>query len=240
VHGSEAPLIQLFHVSKSYDGAAALSGISLEIEKGELVFLAGPSGAGKSTLLRLIMSAEPPTEGQIVIAGRNVARIRRRAIPYIRRNIGVVFQDFQLIPNRTALENVAVSLEVLGTPAREVREKAAEVLEQVGLGQKLHALPERLSGGEQQRVAIARAVIGEPAILLADEPTGNLDPDLTIEVMELLAGLSERGTTVVVATHDRSILERFPRRVIRLAAGRIVEDRRPEEAAAPPAAEGIA
>jgi len=239
-------LIQLFHVSKSYDDAPALSGINLEIDKGELVFLSGPSGAGKSTLLRLIMSAEPPTEGQIVIAGRNVARIRRRAIPYIRRNIGVVFQDFQLIPNRTALENVSVSLEVLGTPAREVREKAAAVLEQVGLGQKLQALPERLSGGEQQRVAIARAVIGEPAILLADEPTGNLDPDLTLEVMQLLADLSGRGTTVVVATHDRSILERFPRRVIRLEAGRVVEDRRPHEEAppeaeaAPPAEEEIA
>ena len=239
-------MIQLFHVSKSYDDAPALSGINLEIDKGELVFLSGPSGAGKSTLLRLIMSAEPPTEGQIVIAGRNVARIRRRAIPYIRRNIGVVFQDFQLIPNRTALENVSVSLEVLGTPAREVREKAAAVLEQVGLGQKLQALPERLSGGEQQRVAIARAVIGEPAILLADEPTGNLDPDLTLEVMQLLADLSGRGTTVVVATHDRSILERFPRRVIRLEAGRVVEDRRPHEEAppeaeaAPPAEEEIA
>ncbi|HEY0840075.1 MAG TPA: ATP-binding cassette domain-containing protein, partial [Vulgatibacter sp.] len=192
-------MIQLFHVSKSYDDAPALSGINLEIGKGELVFLAGPSGAGKSTLLRLIMSAEPPTEGQIVIAGRNVARIRRSAIPYIRRNIGVVFQDFQLIPNRTALENVAVSLEVLGVPADEVREKAAAILEQVGLSHRLHYLPERLSGGEQQRVAIARAVIGEPAILLADEPTGNLDPRLTVEIMDLLCHVNARGTTVVVA-----------------------------------------
>ncbi len=218
-------MIQLFHVSKSYAGdAAALSDINLEIGKGEFVFLTGPSGAGKSTLLRLLMSAELPSEGQILIAGRNVARIRRRSIPYIRRNIGVVFQDFKLIPNRTVLENVGISLEVMGLPRGKVREAAGAVLEQVGLGHKLDAMPERLSGGEQQRVAIARAVIGEPSILLADEPTGNLDPELTLEVMEVLTRLNHRGASVVVATHDHALLQRFPRRVVRLDRGRVVED----------------
>ncbi|AKU90345.1 cell division ATP-binding protein FtsE [Vulgatibacter incomptus] len=219
-------MIQLFHVSKTYAGdAPALKGVNLEIEKGELVFLTGPSGAGKSTLLRLLMGAEAPTEGQIVIAGRNVARIRRAAVPYLRRNIGVVFQDFKLIPNRTAVDNVGVSLEVLGTSRREVRRRASEALERVGLGHKLDVLPERLSGGEQQRVAIARAVVSEPSVLLADEPTGNLDPELTLEVMELLTDMSKKGTTVVVATHDHALLERFGDRVVRLAGGVVQEER---------------
>lgn len=217
-------MIKLFHVSKAYGGdEPALAGIHLEISKGELVFLTGPSGAGKSTLLRLLMAAEVPSEGQIVIAGRNVARIRRRSIPYVRRHIGVVFQDFKLIPNRTVLENVGVSLEVLGLPAREVEAQATKILERLGLGERLDWLPERLSGGEQQRVAIARAVIGEPAILLADEPTGNLDPELTVEVMELLTSMSERGTTVVIATHDEALVERSGARRVRLEHGRVVD-----------------
>ena len=216
-------MIKLFHVSKAYsDQETALSGINLEIAKGELVFLTGPSGAGKSTLLRLLMSAELPTQGQIVIAGRNVARIRRSAAPYIRRHIGVVFQDFKLIPNRTVLENVAVSLEVLGLPRATVQAQAKATLERLGLAQKLDVLPERLSGGEQQRVAIARAVIGEPAILLADEPTGNLDPALTLEVMDFITSMSARGTTIVVATHDHRLVERYPGREIRLEGGRLL------------------
>jgi len=219
-------VIELYRIFKLYQGEVpALNDVNLVVGKGEFVFLTGPSGAGKSTLLRLIMAAEEPTRGQIIVGGRNLARIDHRGIPFLRRNIGVVFQDFKLLPNRTVFSNVALTLEVQGLPAKEVKRRVEAMLERVSLGHKANAYPPQLSGGEQQRVAIARALVGDPAILLADEPTGNLDPALTIEVMDLLTACSARGTTVVVATHDLHLLDRYRKRTVRLAEGRIVEDR---------------
>lgn len=215
-------MIQLFHVYKSYGtDAQALVDLSLEINKGELVFLTGPSGAGKSTLLKLIFCAERPTRGQLLVNGRNVARLSARAVPYLRRNIGVVFQDFKLLARRTVEENVAVALEVLGVPGRVVRQKTYAILKQVGLAHKLHQHPTRLSGGEQQRVAIARALVNEPQILLADEPTGNLDHERSREILELLESANARGTTMLIATHDARLLDRG-KRVIALENGRLV------------------
>jgi cell division transport system ATP-binding protein len=218
-------VIQLFHVTKEYPGdGAALQDVTLEIEKGEFVFLTGASGAGKSTLLKLIFCDEPATSGQLLLFGKNVAKIRPAAIPYVRRKIGVVFQDFKLLPQRTVLENVALPLEVRALPDREIKRRVRGLLRSVGLEHRADKFPPSLSGGEQQRVAVARALATDPALLLADEPTGNLDPDRTIEVMELLHGANARGTTVVVATHDRSLLERYKRRVVLLERGRLVSD----------------
>jgi cell division transport system ATP-binding protein len=218
-------MIQMFHVSKSYgNDAPALVDINLDIDKGEFVFLTGPSGAGKTTLLKLIFCAELPSAGQILVAGRNVARINRSGIPSLRRKIGVVFQDFKLLANRTILDNVALTLDVLGIPRRESHRRVLNMLKQVGLEHKADSYPPRLSGGEQQRVAIARALVNDPAVLLADEPTGNLDPKLTIEIMDLLRDFSARGTTVLVATHDRSLLERYQKRTIAIEGGRVVHD----------------
>ncbi len=217
-------MIQMFHVNKRYGDVVALTEVNLAVDKGEFVFLTGPSGAGKSTLLELIFCAEKATSGQILVNGRNIARISASAIPYLRRNIGVVFQDFKLLPTRTVAENVAFTLDVLGVPRRDSRRKVMGMLKAVGLEHKADTLPPRLSGGEQQRVAIARALVNDPTILLADEPTGNLDPKLTIEIMDLLRDFSARGTTVLVATHDRSLLERYQKRTIALEGGRIVSD----------------
>jgi cell division transport system ATP-binding protein len=218
-------MIQLFHVTKAYPGdAPALTDINLHIEKGEFVFLTGPSGAGKSTLLKLIFAGELPTRGQVLVGGRNVARLRASGIPYLRRNIGVVFQDFKLLPRRSVADNVAFTLEVLGTPRSEMRRRVLAMLKKVGLEHKADVLPPRLSGGEQQRVVIARALVNDPAILLADEPTGNLDPQLTIEVMDLLCEVNVRGTTVVVATHDKTLLERYQKRTVRLERGAVMGD----------------
>jgi cell division transport system ATP-binding protein len=217
---------QLFHVSKSYvAGTYALRDVSLEFGRGEFVFLTGPSGAGKTSLLRLVFAAERPSEGQIVVLGRNASRISPRSIPELRRRIGVVFQDFKLLARRTVEENVGLALDVVGTPRRVARARVFAVLKQVGLQHRRYQSPLSLSGGEQQRVAIARALVNEPDILLADEPTGNLDPDLTLEIMDLIADTATRGTTVVVATHDQSILDRFRKRTVRLEAGRVTEDR---------------
>ncbi len=219
------PLIRLFHVSKSYAaGTFALRDVSVEVKKGELVFLTGPSGAGKTTLMKLLFAAERPSEGQILVLGRNVARIGERGIPPLRRRVGVVFQDFKLIPTRTAEENVAVALEVIGRSPREVRGKSFAMLKRVGLQHRRHHRPAALSGGEQQRVALARALVNDPAILLADEPTGNLDAALTIEIMDLVAAAAARGTTVLVASHDAGLVKRYARRVLRLEGGRLVED----------------
>ncbi|MGC3997910.1 MAG: cell division ATP-binding protein FtsE [Anaeromyxobacter sp.] len=218
-------MIQLFHVTKEYPGdAPALQDVTLEIQKAEFVFLTGPSGAGKSTLLKLIFCDEPATSGQLLLFGKNVAKITSRAVPYLRRNIGVVFQDFKLLPQRTVAENVALPLEVQDFPEREIRKRVKHLLRSVGLEHRAGKFPPSLSGGEQQRVAVARALAPDPALLLADEPTGNLDPDRTIEVMELLQNANARGTTVVVATHDRSILERYKRRVVLLERGRLISD----------------
>jgi cell division transport system ATP-binding protein len=219
------PLIRLFHVSKSYAaGTFALRDVSVEVKKGELVFLTGPSGAGKTTLMKLLFAAERPSEGQILVLGRNVARIGERGIPRLRRRVGVVFQDFKLIPTRTAEENVAVALEVIGKSPREVRGKSFAMLKRVGLQHRRHHRPGALSGGEQQRVALARALVNDPAILLADEPTGNLDAALTIEIMDLIAAAAARGTTVLVASHDAALVKRYARRVLRLEGGQLVED----------------
>jgi len=218
-------VIQLFHVTKEYPGdGPALQDVSLTVDKGEFVFLTGASGAGKSTLLKLIFCDEAATAGQLLLFGKNVAKISGAAIPFVRRNIGVVFQDFKLLANRTVAENVALPLEVRGLPYKEIRRRVRGLLRSVGLEHRAEKFPPSLSGGEQQRVAVARALAPDPALLLADEPTGNLDPERTIDVMELLHGANARGTTVVVATHDRSLLERYKRRVVVLEAGRLLSD----------------
>jgi len=217
-------MIQLFHVYKEYSDGPALSDVSIHVRKAEFVFLTGPSGAGKSTLLKLIFCAEPATSGQLLVFGKNVAKISAGAVPYLRRNIGVVFQDFKLLAERTVAENVAFPLEVRGLHQREVKRKVAFILRSVGLEHKQLKFPLALSGGEQQRVAVARALVNDPALLLADEPTGNLDPDRTLEVMDLLEGANARGTTVVVATHDRSLLARYKKRIIALDQGRMISD----------------
>ena len=218
-------MIQLFHVTKRWsDDPPVLDDVTLRVEKGEFVWLTGPSGAGKTTLLRLLFAADDPSSGQIIVGGRNVNRISAGAVPYLRRNIGVVFQDFKLLANRTALENVGFALEVQGASDAEIRERAVRRLGQVGLKHKAHSLPARLSGGEQQRVAIARALVNEPAIVLADEPTGNLDAGLTDSILQLLFDANARGSTVVVATHDRSLLSRYQRRTIRLDRGKVASD----------------
>jgi len=215
----------MYHVSKSYmAGQYALQDVSLEVRRGEFVFLTGASGAGKTTLLELIFAAEQPSEGQILVLGRNVARIGAGAIPALRRRVGVVFQDFKLLDDRTVEENVRLALDVVGTPRREARTRVFQLLKSVGLQHRRFHHPRSLSGGEQQRVALARALVNEPEILLADEPTGNLDPELTVEIMDLIMAAAMRGTTVIVATHDHYLLERYGKRRIRLEGGRIAED----------------
>ncbi len=222
----------MFHVTKAYPGdPPVLTDLNLDIGKAEFVFLTGPSGAGKSTLLKLMFLAERPTKGQILIAGRNIARVRESSIPYLRRNIGVVFQDFKLLPTRTVAENVGFTLDVLGVSREEVRERSVKMLRRVGLEHKADVSPLKLSGGEQQRVSLARALVNDPAMLLADEPTGNLDPALTVEIMDLLCDVNARGTTVIVATHDASLIERYEKRTLRLERGSLVADERGEKAA---------
>jgi len=219
------PLVTLRHVSKSFQaGSFALRDLSLEVEKGELVFLTGASGAGKSTLMRLLFAGERPSEGEVRVLGRDIARLSRRGIPALRRRVGVVFQDFKLLPRLSVEENVQIALDVQGVPAREARARVFGVLKQVGLQQRRYQDPRSLSGGEQQRVAIARALVNEPALLLADEPTGNLDPELTLEIMDLIAGVAARGTTVIVATHDLALVRRQGRRTVSLEGGRLAED----------------
>jgi len=198
--------------------------VSVEIEKGEFVFFIGPSGAGKSTIIKLLLREEAPTKGHVYVNGRDVGALRSWRIPHFRRSIGCVFQDFRLLPNRTAAENVAFALEVIGKPQSVIRRVVPEVLELVGLGGKEHRYPNELSGGEQQRVAIARAFVNRPLVLLADEPTGNLDPDTSIEIMRLLDRINRTGTTVVMVTHDSNIVNQMRRRVIEIDQGRVVRD----------------
>lgn len=218
-------MIQLHNVSLSYQReAAALNNLSLHIPKGDFVFLTGMSGAGKSTLLKLLYVALKPTRGELVIDGQTVSRLVPSQIPYLRRNIGVVFQDFKLIPNRTVLENVAITLEVLGWGKKDIGKKVYHVLKQLGIEHKINATPLRLSGGEQQRVALARALVNDPRILLADEPTGNLDEGSKDQILSIFREANIRGTTVVVATHDRRVIENSGKRVIVLDKGHIVED----------------
>jgi cell division transport system ATP-binding protein len=218
-------MIQLFHVSKAYPGdPPALEDVSVQVAKGELVFLTGASGAGKSTFLKLLFGQEQATAGQVLVAGQNVARLGRSEIAALRRRIGIVFQDFRLLPTRTVADNVAIPLDVLGMPRGVVRRRVAQLLRYVGLEAKADVVPTRLSGGEQQRASIARALAADPMLLLADEPTGNLDHERSEEILALLLSVNARGTTVLVATHDRQLLARFGRRVLVLERGRLVGD----------------
>ncbi len=218
-------MIQMFHVSKIYPkDVVALSDITLHIQKGEFVFLSGSSGAGKTTLLRLIFRDELPSSGQILVHGRNVVRLRESKLPALRRGIGVIFQDFKLLMDRTVYANLHLVARVLGIPDTISRRKIGRLLKDVGLIQKADQTPYKLSGGEQQRVAIARALMSDPVILLADEPTGNLDPDLALDVMRLLAEVNIRGTTVVVATHNPRLVSEMGHRTLILKQGRLVEE----------------
>jgi cell division transport system ATP-binding protein len=217
-------LIEAHHLSKLYSrGVYALRDLTLSVDKGEFLFLTGPSGAGKSTLLRLLLREELPSEGELKVAGRNVSELSGSQIQSYRRAIGFVFQDFRLIPRFTVFQNVAFVMRVLGVALVVQQRKTFQVLKWVGLQHRMNAYPEELSGGEQQRVAIARALVNDPQLVLADEPTGNLDPDLSLEIMNLFREINARGTTVLVATHDRELIRRVGRRTITLDQGRVVE-----------------
>ncbi|MFO7764900.1 MAG: cell division ATP-binding protein FtsE [Pelovirga sp.] len=225
-------MIQLYNVSKRYSrDSVAVKDLSVKIDKGEFVYVTGASGAGKTTFLRMLYIAERPTRGQILVDGQNITRIRSHQIPYLRRKIGVVFQDFKLLQSRTVFENVAFALEAQGKKRFEVSKKVYQALKEVGLEHRLQRKPLELSGGEQQRIAIARALVVDPLILLADEPSGNLDQDVTMDIMELFKRANARGTTVLLATHDYSLHRRFPRRVLTLDEGKLVGDQRPLEMA---------
>ena len=217
-------MIEAKNLSKFYDRSVyALRDLSLSVDRGEFVFLTGPSGAGKSTFLRLLLMQERPTSGELVVNGQNLANLRRREIQEYRRSIGFIFQDFKLIPTRTLLENVSFVPEVIGVSPAQQRRRAFQVLKWVGLQHRMNAYPADLSGGEQQRIAIARALVNSPTMVLADEPTGNLDPDLSLEIMNLLREVNASGTTVVVATHDRELIRLVGRRTVTLDQGKVVE-----------------
>lgn len=218
-------MIELVNVSKEYNnGVKALNNINIKIDKGEFVFLVGSSGAGKSTLIKLLLKEENPTKGKLILNGKDATKIRSRRIPHIRRSIGVVFQDFRLLPNKTVYENVAFAMEIVGSSSKEIRRQVPNVLAMVGLSNKAKQYPDQLSGGEKQRIAIARAIINNPGVLIADEPTGNLDPDTSWEIMKILKRINERGTTVLMATHAKDIVDFMKRRVIALSEGNIVKD----------------
>jgi cell division transport system ATP-binding protein len=217
-------VIEANRVSKTYArGVYALRDLSLRIDKGDFVFLTGPSGAGKSTLLRLLLRQDVPSEGQLIVGGRNLATLSPRQVQSYRRSLGFVFQDFKLLPAKTVIENVSFVPRVLGMAESQQQRRTFQVLKWVGLQHRMNAFPLELSGGEQQRIAIARALVNDPAIILADEPTGNLDPDLSLEIMNLFREINARGTTVVVATHDRELIRRVGRRAVTLDHGQIVE-----------------
>jgi len=218
-------MIRVESVTKVYkDSVVALRDVSLDIQKGEFVFMVGPSGSGKSTFIRLLLKEEEPNEGRIYVAGKDIAQLPSWRVPYLRRNIGCVFQDFKLLPNKTVSENVAFALEVIGRPKHVIHERVPQMLDLVGLSGKVENRPDELSGGEQQRVSIARAMVNRPPILLADEPTGNLDPNTSADIMKLLERINGTGTTVVMATHDHAIVNQLRKRVVELENGKIVRD----------------
>src|SRR5438270_2334449 len=218
-------MIKCEHVTKTYKNTLiALDDANIDIGKGEFVFMVGPTGSGKSTLLRLLLKEEEPTRGEIHVAGKNIGKLSPWKVPYLRRNLGTVFQDFKLLPDKTVFENVAFALEVIGKPRHVIDSRVPEAIELVGLKQKLNNFPDELSGGEQQRVSIARAFVNRPLILLADEPTGNLDPATSVDIMKLLDRINRTGTTVVMATHDNAIVDAMRRRVVELEDGRVVRD----------------
>jgi len=218
-------LIRLQNVTKTYDnGVKALIDVTLRIKKGEFIFLVGPSGAGKSTLTKLLYREEMPDRGQIILNGKNVVRMRAREVPYLRRKIGMVFQDFRLLPRKTVAENVSFALDVIGASNKEIKRAVPAVLGMVGLKEKAAVFPGHLSGGEQQRVCVARAIVNNPILLIADEPTGNLDPGTSWELMKLFMAINRRGTSIIMATHAWDIVDRMKKRVIEMANGRIVRD----------------
>jgi len=215
-------MIQFYHVSKTYDGRRpAIKDVSFKVGKGEFVFLTGPSGAGKTTILKLMLCAERCDDGQILIAGRNIARLKQGDIPPLRRTVGIVFQDFKLIERKTVFDNVALSLRILGTHEETVQKKTATILKSLGIYAKKDSYPRQLSGGEQQRTAIARALVKDPLILLADEPTGNLDWEVSQDIMALIKDIHTQGTTVIVATHNPELIKRMPKRVLQIEGGRV-------------------
>ncbi|MCM3134979.1 cell division ATP-binding protein FtsE [Paenibacillus polysaccharolyticus] len=218
-------MIEMQDVWKTYaNGTHALQGVSVKIDRNEFVYIVGPSGAGKSTFMKLMYREEVPTKGQISINGFNIGKLKPRKIPYVRRNIGVVFQDFRLLPKMTAFENVAFAMEVIEAPKRNIKKRVMEVLDLVGLRNKANREPSQLSGGEQQRIAIARAIVNNPSVIIADEPTGNLDPETSWGIMQLLDEINFRGTTIVMATHNKDIVNTMRKRVIAIERGQIVRD----------------
>ncbi len=221
----DVPVVEFKDVTKVYDGGSvAVQSASMRIGRGEFVFLVGPTGCGKSTCIRLLMKELEPSRGDVSIAGRPLSEVPRSRVPFLRRNIGVVFQDYKLLPNRTVYDNVAYSLQVIGETRTEIRHKVPDILRLVGLSTKLHNYPDELSGGEQQRVSVARAFVNHPPLLLADEPTGNLDPETSIGIMQLIYRINRTGSTVVVATHDQGMVDKMRRRVIELEEGRLIRD----------------
>ena len=217
-------MIKLDNVSKVYHDVVALHEVSVEVTKGEFVFVVGPSGSGKSTMIKLLIREEQPSTGQIFVAGKNIGQLSNWKVPYLRRNVGTVFQDFKLLRDKTVFEQVAFALEVIGKPRHVINARVPEILDLVGLRDRMSHYPSQLSGGEQQRVAVARAFVNRPLILLADEPTGNLDPATSVDIMKLLDRINRTGTTVVMATHDNAIVDAMRRRVIELTGGKVVRD----------------
>lgn len=218
-------MIHMRNVSKVYDtGAVALDHVSVDIEKGEFVFIVGPSGAGKSTFIKMLFREELPTEGGLMVNGHDVVNMPRSEVPYLRRGLGVIFQDYRLLPDKTVFENVAFAMQVIEAPRRIMQRSVNSVLDVVGLRDKYRSFPSQLSGGEQQRVAIARAIVNDPAIVIADEPTGNLDPETSWDIMDIFQRINKAGTTIVMATHDRTIVDTMKRRVIAIDGGHIVRD----------------
>lgn len=228
-------MIRFENVQKVYEGTGkspdivALQNVNLHIRRGEFVFVLGHSGAGKSTFLKLILREEEATEGRVIVNGQDLSTIKPRDIPYLRRTLGVVFQDFRLIPTMTAYENVAFAMRVTNIPEKQIKRRVPYVLNLVGLGSKARSLPQELSGGEQQRVALARALVHAPPIIIADEPTGNIDPELSVEIMELLQAINTMGTTVVVVTHEQDLVKRFNKRIITIDHGEVVQDAVPAQ-----------